>query len=314
MEQAAIEQGIPADLARLLARQTVSGSGALLAASAEDAAELRRAVTSPGGTTERALAVLMAAEAWPAASQPGDRRGDGAFARIGGLDAGAATAPQVHAPAMDDAEFDSALIAAAFQMAAEQGWRRVSVAAAARAAGLPLARARARFPGRAAILLRFGRLADQAALAEAPSRRAGARPAVRPADAAHRRVAGASRRRAGAAARLARRAADRAAAGARHAAQHALDAGSRRHPHRRHPRRTAGEGPAWRSGSGRCAPGARTTTRICRRPWRRSMRRCAAPSRRPAGLAGARARGGSAAGTGERKQTPPEETPPDAPA
>ncbi|HME25751.1 MAG TPA: pyrroline-5-carboxylate reductase [Acetobacteraceae bacterium] len=67
MEQAAREQGIPADLARLLARQTVSGSGALLAASAEDAAALRVAVTSPGGTTERALAVLMAAEAWPAA-------------------------------------------------------------------------------------------------------------------------------------------------------------------------------------------------------------------------------------------------------
>jgi pyrroline-5-carboxylate reductase len=67
MEQAAIEQGIPADLARLLARQTVAGSGALLAASAEDAAELRRAVTSPGGTTERALGVLMVADAWPAA-------------------------------------------------------------------------------------------------------------------------------------------------------------------------------------------------------------------------------------------------------
>ena len=33
MEQAAIEQGIPPDLARLLARQTVAGSGALLAAS-----------------------------------------------------------------------------------------------------------------------------------------------------------------------------------------------------------------------------------------------------------------------------------------
>ena len=32
LEQAAIEQGIPPDLARLLARQTVSGSGALLAA------------------------------------------------------------------------------------------------------------------------------------------------------------------------------------------------------------------------------------------------------------------------------------------
>ncbi len=70
---------------------------------------------------------------------------------------------------MDDAELDRALIAAGFQMAAEQGWRAVSIAAAARAAGLPLARARARFPGRAALLLRFGRLADQAALAEAPS-------------------------------------------------------------------------------------------------------------------------------------------------
>jgi len=69
MEQAAIEQGIPADLARLLARQTVSGSGALLAASTEDAAALRKAVTSPAGTTERALQVLMAADAWPLAMQ-----------------------------------------------------------------------------------------------------------------------------------------------------------------------------------------------------------------------------------------------------
>ena len=67
MEQAAIEQGIPADLARLLARQTVSGSGALLAASVEDASALRVAVTSPAGTTERALSVLMAPEAWPSA-------------------------------------------------------------------------------------------------------------------------------------------------------------------------------------------------------------------------------------------------------
>ena len=71
-----------------------------------------------------------------------------------------------HDAVMDDAEFDRALIAAAFQLAAEEGWRFVTVAAAARAAGLPLARARERFPGRAAILLRFGRLADQAALAD----------------------------------------------------------------------------------------------------------------------------------------------------
>jgi pyrroline-5-carboxylate reductase len=65
LERAAVEQGIPAGLARLLARRTVSGSGALLAASDDDAAALRRAVTSPKGTTERALAVLMADDAWP---------------------------------------------------------------------------------------------------------------------------------------------------------------------------------------------------------------------------------------------------------
>ena len=67
MEQAAIEQGIPPALARLLARQTVSGSGALLAASPEDAADLRKAVTSPGGTTAEALRVLMAPDNWPSA-------------------------------------------------------------------------------------------------------------------------------------------------------------------------------------------------------------------------------------------------------
>ncbi|MFZ0020096.1 MAG: TetR family transcriptional regulator [Acetobacteraceae bacterium] len=70
---------------------------------------------------------------------------------------------------MDDAAFDRALIAAAFQIAAESGWSAVNVAVAARAASLPLARARERFPGRVAILLRLGRMADQAALAEAPS-------------------------------------------------------------------------------------------------------------------------------------------------
>jgi pyrroline-5-carboxylate reductase len=48
-----------------MARQTVIGSAALLAASDEDAAQLRIAVTSPKGTTERALAVLRADDAWP---------------------------------------------------------------------------------------------------------------------------------------------------------------------------------------------------------------------------------------------------------
>ena len=63
LEQVAIAQGIPAPLARRLARITICGSGALLAASEQNAADLRIAVTSPGGTTQRALAVLMAE--WP---------------------------------------------------------------------------------------------------------------------------------------------------------------------------------------------------------------------------------------------------------
>jgi len=52
--------GLPADLSMRLARTTVAGSGELLHRAAEDAATLRRNVTSPGGTTEAALAVLMA--------------------------------------------------------------------------------------------------------------------------------------------------------------------------------------------------------------------------------------------------------------
>lgn len=65
MEQAALAEGLPADLARRMARATVAGSGALLGASDQDAAALRRAVTSPKGTTERALAVLMRQGALP---------------------------------------------------------------------------------------------------------------------------------------------------------------------------------------------------------------------------------------------------------
>lgn len=45
--------------ARLMSEQTFIGAAALLAASGEDPAELRRRVTSPKGTTERAVAVLQ---------------------------------------------------------------------------------------------------------------------------------------------------------------------------------------------------------------------------------------------------------------
>jgi ubiquinone biosynthesis protein COQ9 len=69
---------------------------------------------------------------------------------------------------MEDKEFDRALISAALRLAAECGWRGVSVAEAARRADLPLDRARARFPAKPMLLLRFGSLADQAALALAP--------------------------------------------------------------------------------------------------------------------------------------------------
>ena len=68
---------------------------------------------------------------------------------------------------MDDPDFDRALITAAFDLAASQGWDAVSVAAAARHGSLPLDQARARFPSRDAILMRFGRFADQMALAGA---------------------------------------------------------------------------------------------------------------------------------------------------
>lgn len=55
--------GLPQDLAMQLARTTVAGSGELMRQVPEDAATLRKNVTSPGGTTEAALKVLMADDA-----------------------------------------------------------------------------------------------------------------------------------------------------------------------------------------------------------------------------------------------------------
>jgi pyrroline-5-carboxylate reductase len=52
--------GLSPELARQLAGQTVAGAGAYAVAAGVPAAELRRRVTSPGGTTAAALAVLMA--------------------------------------------------------------------------------------------------------------------------------------------------------------------------------------------------------------------------------------------------------------
>ena len=61
LTKAAMSQGLPEHLATKLARQTVIGSAALAAEQPEiSAATLRQNVTSPGGTTEAALKVLMA--------------------------------------------------------------------------------------------------------------------------------------------------------------------------------------------------------------------------------------------------------------
>ncbi|MGA0601843.1 pyrroline-5-carboxylate reductase [Caulobacter sp. KR2-114] len=59
LEAAGARAGLAPDAARALARSTITGAAALLAQSGEDPAELRRQVTSPGGTTQAALDVLM---------------------------------------------------------------------------------------------------------------------------------------------------------------------------------------------------------------------------------------------------------------
>lgn len=65
LARAGVAAGLPEALATKLARDTVSGSGELLHRSQENAATLRKNVTSPGGTTAAALEVLMAEDGFP---------------------------------------------------------------------------------------------------------------------------------------------------------------------------------------------------------------------------------------------------------
>lgn len=58
LEQAGIKLGLTEESARLLALQTAFGAAKMALESNDDCASLRQRVTSPGGTTERALAVL----------------------------------------------------------------------------------------------------------------------------------------------------------------------------------------------------------------------------------------------------------------
>jgi pyrroline-5-carboxylate reductase len=59
LEKAGLGAGLPGDLAKRLARATIEGAGALLTRQPDvSPAELRESVTSPGGTTAAALAIL----------------------------------------------------------------------------------------------------------------------------------------------------------------------------------------------------------------------------------------------------------------
>ena len=59
LERGGRELGLPAETARLLTLQTAFGAAKMALESTEDSARLRAQVTSPGGTTERAVAVLQ---------------------------------------------------------------------------------------------------------------------------------------------------------------------------------------------------------------------------------------------------------------
>lgn len=58
MEEAAVGLGLDRATARLLTQQTALGAGRIAIESEEPPAELRRRVTSPGGTTEQAIAAF----------------------------------------------------------------------------------------------------------------------------------------------------------------------------------------------------------------------------------------------------------------
>lgn len=60
LEAAAIKAGLSPELAAVLAGETIAGAAMLMQASPESPSQLRVNVTSPGGTTQAALDVLMA--------------------------------------------------------------------------------------------------------------------------------------------------------------------------------------------------------------------------------------------------------------
>jgi pyrroline-5-carboxylate reductase len=85
LTKTAIAKGFSPEQAATMVQGTFRGASELLAASDADPAELRRRVTSPKGTTERAIAVLQQADL----SGLFDRATDAALARARELAAGA---------------------------------------------------------------------------------------------------------------------------------------------------------------------------------------------------------------------------------
>ncbi len=93
--------------------------------------------------------------AYPNATAPASRNLDNPLATL---------KPTPTVTFMSDIDYDLALVSAAFAHGAEEGWHKVSAAAAARRAGLDLVAARENFAEPGAILLKFGELADRHAL------------------------------------------------------------------------------------------------------------------------------------------------------
>jgi len=87
METAAIAEGLPAADARTLVVQTLLGAGRMLDEAGEAPAELRRRVTSPGGTTQAAIETFQAGgfEALVASAVHAARERGAALAAAGDL-------------------------------------------------------------------------------------------------------------------------------------------------------------------------------------------------------------------------------------
>ena len=66
LTEAGVAAGLPVELAAKLAEATVSGAGELMRQSDHSPAQLRRNVTSPNGTTQAALEILMDDNGFPA--------------------------------------------------------------------------------------------------------------------------------------------------------------------------------------------------------------------------------------------------------